>query len=389
MFIRETATLTHSTTLRLCQPKNMQQVTESTQQATGSTLMKPGALRRQVQHLNKLLKETRAELARQKTLKEMYINRGKATKKEVERLHKYSNAETLSTAKIATQVRSTIKRKKKKLLQVDYEELQVAHIISQDKSTTELQVEQQKNKVLQEELERIKLSHQELSLKYQMDVLTVRQQADYLRRELDHQVKIHTDKVLEDWSLIQKLKTEQDALRQKMAEEINFLQINAFEKEKTFWREMDELKSQLNKQVSLNFELSTELKSEKDVYQPPRRKRPRYEDMGEEPCRQRESIPYVAALKAMEKPEVSTQRPCMQERCLPDEQSYEPRKEDHMSVEQPGSQEASIPDPVNEAVIELLDEDIFAEELREARKKTSLWKKTRNFLRLKKPIKQK
>lgn len=74
---------------------------------------------------------------------------GKRNKKRArEGLQKYSDAETLSTTKIATQVGNTIKRKEKKHLQKDYEELQVAHIISQEKITAELQADREKNKLL-------------------------------------------------------------------------------------------------------------------------------------------------------------------------------------------------------------------------------------------------
>ena len=42
------------------------------------------------------LKDTREQLRKQKTLKEMYINRGKETTRELERLRKYSHDVTHS-----------------------------------------------------------------------------------------------------------------------------------------------------------------------------------------------------------------------------------------------------------------------------------------------------
>lgn len=99
-------------------------------------------------------------------------------------MRKYIDAETLSTSEIATQVRETIKRKQKKRLRKDYEELQMAHIISQEKFTAErpadeeknrllqgevekltakLHVEKEKNMLLQEVLERTRVSHHEIS----------------------------------------------------------------------------------------------------------------------------------------------------------------------------------------------------------------------------------
>ncbi|KAG8005263.1 hypothetical protein GBF38_011243 [Nibea albiflora] len=66
--------------------------------------------------LNQELEETKEQLKRQKSLKEMFINKEKETRRELERLKKYTDPETLSTAKIANQVRDTTKRKKKKTL---------------------------------------------------------------------------------------------------------------------------------------------------------------------------------------------------------------------------------------------------------------------------------
>lgn len=88
----------------------------------------------------------------------MYINREKGTKRELERLQRYSNGETPSTAKIATQVWHNNRKKQKKVLLKDYEDVQVTHIIRQEKFMTELQEKKEKNKVLQEELERIRVS---------------------------------------------------------------------------------------------------------------------------------------------------------------------------------------------------------------------------------------
>ena len=68
------------------------------------------------------LEDTKEQLRKQKTLKVMYINRGKETTRELERLRKYNNDVTLCYAKIATQVRDNTRQKKKDLYK-DYEEL--------------------------------------------------------------------------------------------------------------------------------------------------------------------------------------------------------------------------------------------------------------------------
>ena len=111
------------------------------------------------------LEDTREQLKRQKALKEMFINRGKETSRELERLRKYSNEVTLSNAKIAAQVKNEIKRRKKKDLQIDYEELKVAYLINEDKYRADLQEKKDKNTLLQEELDQINVSYKEIRLR--------------------------------------------------------------------------------------------------------------------------------------------------------------------------------------------------------------------------------
>ncbi|KAG8014388.1 hypothetical protein GBF38_017540 [Nibea albiflora] len=120
------------------------------------------------------LEETKAQLQRQKFLKE--INKEKETRRELERLKKYTNPEPLSTTKTANRVRDNTTRRRTKLLQVDYEELQVAeraadalqrdldnkivqknHMQFFDEATAALQVEREKNKTLQNQLDKARL----------------------------------------------------------------------------------------------------------------------------------------------------------------------------------------------------------------------------------------
>ena len=111
------------------------------------------------------LEDTREQLKSQKTLKKMFINRGKETSRELEQLRKYSNEVTLSNAKIAAQVKNEIKRRKKKDLQIDYEELKVAYLINEDKYRADLQEKKDKNTLLQEELDQINVSYKEIRLR--------------------------------------------------------------------------------------------------------------------------------------------------------------------------------------------------------------------------------
>ncbi|XP_042338544.1 spindle pole body component 110-like [Plectropomus leopardus] len=114
--------------------------------------------------LTKELDDAKQQLAREKTLKEMYINKEKDTRKELERLKRVSEPETMTNMKIATLVRETLKTKKKKELLNEYEELRVNHIISQDKFSAELGVEKAKNEALLKELEQLKVQVEQINL---------------------------------------------------------------------------------------------------------------------------------------------------------------------------------------------------------------------------------
>ncbi|XP_036949041.1 uncharacterized protein LOC119016839 isoform X3 [Acanthopagrus latus] len=144
------------------------------------------------QRLLQQLEDTKEQLKKQKTLKEMYIRRGEETTRELERLRKSSNDVKLSNAKIATQERDNTRQKKKKDLHKDHEELQVAHLITEEKNQADLQAEKHKNKLLLDELDQISVSHNEIRLSYQTDVMKVRQQLDTLQHDLVKEMQQRT-----------------------------------------------------------------------------------------------------------------------------------------------------------------------------------------------------
>ena len=146
----------------------------------------------------------------------------------------------------------------------------------QDKFAAELHAEQQKNNLLQDKLDKI-------SQEYESEVLTVRQQAEGLQRELEKEVKAHADTVSEDLQVITNLRAEQDDLRHRMSEEINNLQQNTLEKEERYERQLEELKTQLAVQTSVNLELSTELKASKEAEAPKRRRASRSPSLQPQP----------------------------------------------------------------------------------------------------------
>ncbi|KAL7399904.1 hypothetical protein ABVT39_003463 [Epinephelus coioides] len=244
-----------------------------------AALMECDEPRNQVQHLHNLLhrerqekkqlsqelEETKQQLAKQKSLKEMYINREKESRRESERVKKFADPETLSTCNLAVQVNDIVRQKKKKDLHKDYEQLRVAYIISQEKFTAELDMEKQRNKLLQEEVERTRVSYHDMTVRYETQILTLQQQAELNQREHDIQIQAHADRLASDQQMMQNLKSAQDALVDKMAEEMRILQKNALADQTSFRTQTEELMSQLNSQISLNHELSMGLEAERKL----------------------------------------------------------------------------------------------------------------------------
>lgn len=169
------------------------------------------------------LEETNVQLKRQKALKKMFINRGNETKRELERVERFSDPGVLNAAILAAQVHDQVKHKKKKVLQKDFEELKVAHLLSHEALSLQVQAEKDKSKVLQEELDKVQTSYQELCSKHEAD-------------EAETQTLCEEQQILED------LRAEKDDMFQKVSEEIAFLQ-NSFQEEldqiKLSYKELD------------------------------------------------------------------------------------------------------------------------------------------------------
>nr|XP_046254200.1 rho-associated protein kinase 1-like [Scatophagus argus] len=157
------------------------------------------------------------------------------------------------------------------------EELQETHRRSMETITADLQMERENKVLLQKELDKIKLSYHENHLRYETDVLTARQHVDTLQLQLDKEIKSHSNTVSEAWSAVNKLSADKETLCQKIAEVRETLQ----QKQTLFERELEELKTQLNVQISVNLELSTEL--EEIDSRPPRKIARRMEKHEDEP----------------------------------------------------------------------------------------------------------
>lgn len=162
------------------------------------------------------LEETNIQLRKQTALKNMFIDKGKETQRELERIEKFSDPAVLDAAALAAQVHVQVKHKKKKVLQKDFEELKVAHLLSHEALTSQIQAEKDKSKVLQEKLDQVQASYQELCSKHEPD-------------EAEMQTLCEEQHLLED------LRPENDKMFQKVSEEIAFLQ-------NSFQEELDQLK---------------------------------------------------------------------------------------------------------------------------------------------------
>ncbi|KAM8740951.1 uncharacterized protein AB9X84_018462 [Acanthopagrus schlegelii] len=322
-----------------------------------------------------------------------------------------------------------------KLLQQQYNKLEIAQASSQDKYAAELQVEQQKNKLLQDKLNKIsqryetdvievrqqvetlkhelqgeaqqrkllQQQHNELEIAqassqdkytaelqveqqknnllqdklnkisqgYESEVLTVRQQAESLQRELEKEVKAHADTVLRDLQVITNLKAEQKDLRHRMTEEINNLKQKTLEKEEYYERQMEELKSQLTAQVSLSLVLSTELMALKEA-----------EITEEKPCEQ-ESIATTSAPELLEVTKIPEEKAREQE-SIDTVSAPELLEVTKIPEEKACEQESIASAPALE-----LDMTQVSKETHPAKPKKSSWKRVRHFLGLKKPQKWK
>ena len=137
------------------------------------------------------LEAAKQEVAHQKSIKEDVIKKEKAARAELERLQRSCDPETLNIDRFATVVRSTLKTKKKKVLQKEYEDLKVALMISEEKSAAELQILKERNSALQQELDQLKASPATEELLAEKDALiqTLQENASVTERRFSKQME--------------------------------------------------------------------------------------------------------------------------------------------------------------------------------------------------------
>lgn len=239
-----------------------------------------------IMHLQQQLEQTAIRCQQQKTLKEMYINREKETRRKLETLMKNSDEKGLRAARIASLARQTARRKKKKDLQADFEELQVAYTVSQEKFTADLQAQVDNRDHLRKQLETLQASHQQEQLRYDDELRSVRQQVASLQHELDTQIQ-QNDALLQhywelqalvqpsDMTIAAEMKLEREK-NNSLQEELDWVKVSLHEtaeekeipqhiceRERLPQRELEDLPFKLDQQLSLNIELSTGFEAER------------------------------------------------------------------------------------------------------------------------------
>ncbi len=98
-------------------------------------------------------------------------------------------------------------------LQKEYDELQRAHSLNQERFIAELQAEREKSRMIQRELEALKCSHHHISQKYDSDVVSLRQRAETLLGKIDMETKAHAATVENGWQVVNTLKAELEELK--------------------------------------------------------------------------------------------------------------------------------------------------------------------------------
>ncbi|XP_030260551.1 myosin-4-like [Sparus aurata] len=364
------------------------------------------------------LEDTREQLRRQKTLKEMFINRGKETTRELERLRKYSDDVSLSNAKIATQVRDNTRQKKKKDLHKDYEELKVSHLINEEKYQADLQAEKDKNNLLQKGLDQISVYYNEIRLRYETDVTEVRKQVETLQHELQKEVQQrkllqqkHNELEMAQTSSQDKFTAELQVEQQKnnlLQDKLDRLSRGYESEVITVRQQAESLQRELEKEVkahadtvSRGLQVITKLRAEQDdlrhrmteeinnLQQNTLEKEEHYGRQLEELKTQLTvqislNLELSTELKALKEAEVPEEKPCEQESnatASAPEPMEVTKFPEEMACEQESIATASAP--------ELLDVTQVSEETHPGKPKKSSWKRARHFLGLRKPQKWK
>nr|XP_033955043.1 double C2-like domain-containing protein beta [Pseudochaenichthys georgianus] len=134
------------------------------------------------------LGQTTLQLGQEKSLKLMHAKRTRSMHKELERLKRSCNQDDVSSSRIAAIESKCLREKKKTVLQEDFEELKVAHIITQAKLSKELQFEKDKSAALQREVEQLRRSSPSSQMKRQSPKIQFRRFTVELSTDRTHRL---------------------------------------------------------------------------------------------------------------------------------------------------------------------------------------------------------
>ncbi|CAK6978084.1 cingulin-like [Scomber scombrus] len=160
--------------------------------------------------LRKQLDETKEQLAYQKSLKRVFIKKEKEVRNELKRLKRHSDKETIDSVEIPTETEYNLRKKQKKALQKEFDELKVAHVISQERFSAELQAEREKNIALQQEVTQLKVAY-DTNVSYESDLKAEREMRHLLQRQFERVCQSRPERALRDPELTEQPKTERDA----------------------------------------------------------------------------------------------------------------------------------------------------------------------------------
>ncbi|XP_054882453.1 centriolin-like [Poeciliopsis prolifica] len=163
--------------------------------------------------LEKELKDTKAELEKQRNLKKVFINRGKEMKRTLLAVEKFADSEALDPVAIASTLHNEVRHKRKRLLQEDLEQLKVSCIVNEEAFTSEIKAEKERGDALHKELEEMKTRYEELKSKYE---------ADDREEKLQVESKMfYEEKLEQNEKRFEKLRAEKEDLQRQMSQEID------------------------------------------------------------------------------------------------------------------------------------------------------------------------
>eukprot|EP00064_Thunnus_orientalis_P007102 superscaffoldBa00000770_g7121 len=253
-------------------------------------LAREGAMRYQDESMRKglyqQLSEVKRQLEEERSLKNTFMAAEKKARNEAERLQELQNV--FSNVKPAQD-----EPEKLEAVRVDYSN-------GRKKFTAQIKEEQDKNMGLQQELELIKVLYNEIKLKYETELKFEKEKNNTLQKELQQERRCHGERISADLELVKKLRTNKDHLHQQKEEEIRILQE---ERERSFAKELEDLKSQLKELTLTNLKLTANIKAEDEDSQDLQQKNAELQVV------QREKVPLCdsQALKLLEEVDVSAE----------------------------------------------------------------------------------